>query len=381
MTRRAVVGLVGGAATAAAIWLQFGWTAAWDEPAESLADLLDGWARHPLIPGVLLHVTRHGEVAFDGASGFTTLIPRRALRPTDRFHTASIGKLFTAVAALRLWERGQLDIDVPAAEYVGGSVLSGLVVVDGVDFGSHVTARQLLNHTSGLANTDSSLRFQLPLLLQPRQSRSPELLLRRARHLRPVGRPGQRQNYASPGYVLLGLVLQAVTGRPYHEVIRQEVLSPLDMSATVEANREWVRGPDELHHYAGLYDLWEADPSFEFADGGFVTTGADLTRFGRALMEGTVFAEPTTLQDMRRKPLTTDHVADSDYIGLGLNVADDGHGRRLLYHHGFWGSGLVMRPDADLVLAYSCGQSNAAIDAFQDAALTLACSGGRSERR
>lgn len=370
-----VAGAAALATGVAAVALEFGAPARWRGTPDSLADLITGWARLRRVPGVVLRIERGGSLAFAGASGYTTRRPRRPLQAGDRFHTASVGKLFTATAALRLWERGLLDLDASAVDYLGDDLLSGLVVRDGVDFGRHITIRQLLNHTSGLSNSDDDLCFQLVILLRPGESRTPEVLLARARRMSSVASPGTTQNYASPGYFILGRVLEAAGGMPYHELIRREILVPLGMHATDEANYEWERGQNELHHYVGPIDLSRLDPSFEFADGGFVTTAADLTRFGTALMSGAVFDDPATLDVMCQKPLTKEPVGDADYMGLGIGVALDARGRRLLYHHGFWGVGLVMCPQAELVMAYSLGQSMSAYEQFQADALRLALEG------
>ena len=339
-----------------------------------MSDLVEDWGAHRRIPGVQLRVVQHDELVFEGASGHTTRWGSRRLRPSDQFHVASIGKLFTATAALRLWERNLLDLDAPVSELIGRDLVTGLVVAGDADYWRGITARRLLSHTAGLGNSDRHLRFQLDIAARPRQRRSPEMLIARARRIEPAGRPGERQSYSSPGYFLLGRILEAATELPYHQVVRKEVLEPIGMTATQESTNEWTRGTGELHHYVGPYDLWNAHPSFEFADGGFVTTAEDLCRFGVAMMSGEAFTRPTTLAEMCRKQPTSVPVADSSYIGLGVNVAIDRRGRHRLYHRGFWGTGLVMFPEAGLVLTYSLGQSSSAFGAFEAAAVELAWS-------
>ena len=368
-TRAALAAAAAGASVIA--WEQ-AVPARWRGTPATLEELVAGWGRHPRIPGVLLRVTRDGEVAFEGASGRTRRWGGTPLRPSDRFHTASVGKLFTAVTVLRLWEQQQLDLDIPVAALIGRDLVRGLVVVDGVDCVDGITVRRLLNHTSGLGNSDDDPRFQLAILTRPHQRRAPQLLLDRARRIPAVGVPGQVQSYASPGYFLLGLVIEAVTGRAYHEAVRQEVLAPLGLAATDESVHEWAPSARELHHYVGLHDLWKVDPSFEFADGGYVTTLADLTRFGAALSDGSAFAATSTLDEMLRPPVTTEPVDIDDYIGLGVHVARGPRGEQRLYHGGFWGTGLVAVPDEHLVAAYSLGQALAAAETFEAVMLDLA---------
>lgn len=351
--------------------------ARWRRTASTLDDLVAGWGGHRRIPGVMLRVTRDGEVSFEGASGRTRRWGGTPLRPSDRFHTASVGKLFTAVTILRLWEQQRLDLDLPIAAFIDRDLARGTVVINGVDYADGITVRRLLNHTAGLGNSDDDLRFQLAIVTRPYQRRTPQLLLDRARRIPAVGVPGQVQSYASPGYFLLGLVIEAATGRSYHEAVRQEVLTPVGLNDTGESIHEWVRSTREQHHYVGLVDLWKVDPSFEFADGGYVTTLADLTRFGAALSDGSIFASASTMEEMLRPPVTTVPVDTADYIGLGVHVARDPGGHQRLYHLGFWGTGLVVVPDEQLVAAYSLGQALADAETFESVMLDLATQGLR----
>ena len=362
-------GLTATAVATAAV--QFGIRPQWRGSPTSHNQLIEGWANHPLIPGVILRIVRDDEIIFDGAAGSTTLLPRHQVTPATSFHIASIGKLFTAVAVMRLWESGILDIDAPVSEFLEPSLLSGQIVVDGFDYSQKITARQLLGHTAGFANTDSSFRFQAAVFLRPQQKRTPEQLVDRAKQLRAIGKPDERQNYASPGYYLLGRLLESITGLSYHQVVRREILSPLGLNSTWESNEEWRRQQGELHHYLGLVDLWRMNPSFEYADGGFVSTTQDLTRFGQAIMDGTVFRNQATLEAMCRIPSTRLRVSEDNYYGLGIQVSIDYQGKRLLSHQGFWGTGLVMRPENQTVMAYAMGQANAVFDDFQKSALYL----------
>lgn len=370
MQRRVLTGLAV-SALGALIGLQLAVKPRWRGAATSPSQLIHSWAKHPLIPGVILRTVRDGSVSFADAAGFTTLLPCQRLTPDTPYHVASIGKLFTAVAALKLWERGLFDLDAPIYEYLDPTLLDGHIVIGGIDYGKQVTARQLLNHTAGFANTDSSLQFQASVFMRPQQRRTPVQLISRARRLKAVGIPGERQNYASPGYYLMGLVLESITGLPYHRVIREEVFAPLNLKSTWESNEEWRRLPNEMHHYLGLVDLWRFHPSFEYADGGFVSTAEDLTIFGQALLDGTLFDRHTTFEEMCRSPFTRVQQPTRDYIGLGIHVSQDQRGKRVLSHQGFWGTGLVMRPEDRMVVAYAMGQANAVFDEFQADALEL----------
>ncbi len=341
-----------------------------DAPA-SLAELVDSWADLGEVPGVIMHIEKNGRPVFSRAAGALTRggdLPATVASP---FHIASVGKLFTAATILRLSERGELDLDAPISDHLDHKTTQRLVVIDDEDLSATVTARQLLSHRGGLANTDEDLAFIISILGSPQAERTPHDLLAHARKAGGVARPGEMESYASPGYFLLGLLIEAVTDKPYHQAVRDEIFTPLDMNETFEANHEWIREPNELHHYLGSYDLWTFDPSFEFADGGFVTTATDLAKFGRAFMHGELFTDPDTYNQMIAPPADVDPLEPHFYQGLGPLVWRDQNDVDMLMHMGFWGVALLMAPEEDVVIVSTTSQANSNINAWLQSTLDL----------
>jgi D-alanyl-D-alanine carboxypeptidase len=347
----AVVGLV-----AMAFWSTVR-SVSWDGPAGSIDQVVQGWATIDGVPGALLHVEVAGQAVVSEAAGWMSNDRERSLQPDASFHIASIGKLFTAATVLRLSERGLLNLDAPVAEWVGEERLSGLVVVDGVDHGHRITARQLLTHRAGLGNTDDHIAFQARVLLDANRRWSVSELLDVARQVRPAGRPGERTAYASSGYWLLGLLVEAVTGEPYHEVVRQEVIGRLGLADTFEASRECPGGRETMHHHVGWFNLTDHHPSFEFADGGFVSTAPDLARFGRAVVEGRLFERAETL-DVFLSPAQGE-ARDELFQAHGPLIISDEDRPRVVMHQGFWGTALIIEPEIERVSVIALGQSNA----------------------
>lgn len=337
----------------------------------TLAELVDDWAALPEVPGVILHIEKGGLPVFSRAAGHLTRKGEMPATVGSPFHIASVGKLFTAVTVLRMAERGELDLDAPISTWLEPGVTHGLVAIEGHDFSAQLTPRQLLSHRAGLANTDNDINFTLGILGSPQAERTPEDLLAYARKAGGVARPGEVESYASPGYFLLGLIIEQAAGKPYHLTVRDEVFGPLEMTSTFEANSEWTRKPTELHHYLGSYDLWTFNPSFEFADGGFVTTASDLAKFGRALMNGDVFTDPDTYNQMITAPDDVDLSEPHIFHGLGPQVSRTYSGVDLLQHMGFWGVTLIMVPDEDLVIVSTTAQANTNMNAWLQATFDL----------
>lgn len=233
---------------------------------------------------------------------------RYAATPAPRpYHIASIGKMFTAVLIGQLLEKASLGWDARIAEYFNTGELSGLFVHQGRDYAGDVTVRHLLSHTSGAADyfggrIHSGVPFSRLILEQPDRHWTPQELLgfsREQQHA--VAPPGTRFHYSDTGYILLGLLIERVTGDTFEHNLHRSLLDPLGMRDTYMLYRSepssgtaeplapiWFSG-SEISGFRSL--------SCDWAGGGLVSTTEDLLRFGRALREGKLLLA-STLQMM-----------------------------------------------------------------------------------
>ena len=324
---------------------------------ESLDELVSSWSNLDPIPGTILHIEEKGRLIYSGASGHRRRDGGNSLEATDPFHIASIGKLFTSAVILRLHERGHLDLDAPMSRYLKPSITKDLLVIDGRDYTGRITVRHLLTHRSGLGNTDDNLAFTLTLLLRPGKVWKPDELIALARNLDPAGKPGEITSYSSPGYFLLGKVIENVTGQPYHQVVRREIFERLGMKNTFDSVHEWKEQAPVLHHYAGWFDMTGHHPSFEFADGGFVSTAPDLAIFGRAMISGGLFEDPRTARLYLSAPPGVEEGAF--YQGHGPWISRPKGQPEQVFHAGYWGCYLVAVPETGQVAVMAMGQSTA----------------------
>lgn len=260
--------------------------------------LTDALTRH------LDHVTRkRGHL---GAPQLLLQLPGRQFSYGDRqrpFHVASIGKVATTVLAMQLID----DLDARVATLVAPELLAGLFVVDGVDHATAVTVRQLLDHTSGIADyfdgpTTSGPPLRELLVTQPDRFWTPSDLLDFSRHgQRATAAPGKRFAYSDTGYVLLGVLLETVSGRAFHELLHERIFDALGMSDSYLMLRSqptteraiapaWLDGVD-VSGYRSL--------SADWAGGGIVSTLDDLARFSVALHGGELVTE-NQLAEMKR---------------------------------------------------------------------------------
>ncbi|MDQ2624452.1 MAG: beta-lactamase family protein [Actinomycetota bacterium] len=215
------------------------------------------------------------------------------------FHAASVAKLATAALVMQQVEEGRLALSTLVAEVLPDDEIEGLFG------GPGATLEHLLGHTSGIADYfEGRVTHGLPMrtLVTTEQdhvwTQRALLDLTRERQ-RPVAAPGRRFHYSDTGYVLLGRVLEEVTGRSYTELLRARVLEPAGMTSSALWRREpgperiaplWVDGV-ELSGAASLTCDWSG--------GGIVTTLDDLARLAVALRDGTL-VRPETFAAMTR---------------------------------------------------------------------------------
>ncbi|MGW3230734.1 serine hydrolase domain-containing protein, partial [Kitasatospora sp. NPDC001095] len=221
-------------------------------------------------------------------------------------------KAFTAVVVLQLVAEGKLGLDSPVETY-----LPGLLRGDGID-GRDITVRQLLQHTSGLPEyVDKG-----SILAGPKRYYEPRELLDSALAQKAHFAPGTRWEYSNTNYLMAGLIIQKVTGRPLGEEINRRVVdriglrhtyfpTPGDMSIHEAHPKGYHRDAD-----GSLRDYTELDPSWGWAAGAVVSTDSDLNSFYAALLGGRLL--PAAQLAEMRTTVPADVVAPGIRYGLGL---------------------------------------------------------------
>src|SRR5262245_26477741 len=217
----------------------------------------------------------------------------------DRVRIFTVSQTFTAAIVLQLAEEGKLQLNDSVAKYVHG--------VDRL--GHRITLRQLLNHTSGLANyLDPSFGFWLGRANRSKTVRPVDLLKVAAFQPRAFKQPGSSFAYSNTGYIALGLVIEKVTGNSYGAELMRRIVRPLRLSGTELASTRQIPGLRD----PGInpYLLWAA--------AGIVSTARDLARFFSALLSGRLVSR-ASLDKMER---TVQDPAGPERYGLGLLAFD-----------------------------------------------------------
>ncbi|MFC7845158.1 serine hydrolase domain-containing protein [Streptomyces sp. NPDC001046] len=247
-----------------------------------------------------LLVTRGGApaAALLAQEGDTTRYARAGtgIDRSDHFRAGSVTKTFVATVVLQLAAEHRLSLSDPVEQH-----LPGLVRGEGND-GRALTLRSLLTHTSGLYDFTADTGGTIPLT--PRQA------VRIALTHPPAERG--RFSYSNTNYVLLGLVVEQVTGRSYAAETERRILTPLRLTGTsFPGSRSYLPAPHGRAYAADGSDVTELDPRAAGAAGEIVTTLADLNRFYAALLGGRLLP-PRLLREM------LDTRAAHGVYGMGL---------------------------------------------------------------
>ncbi len=281
------------------------------------------------IPAVSAAVGKGGEIVWSGTVGMANLEYQLPATAQTRFRLGSVSKLMTVAAAARLVEQGKLDVDRPVAEYLP-------------DFPAKdhpFTARQLAMHTAGIRHYNKADQ-SLPLKHYFTVGEALEVFSADPLQFE----PGTQYAYSSYGYNLLSAVLEAASGKPFLDLLQDEVYAPLGMSNS---------GPDHVYaivpNRTGFYFAYQGqlpdadipvgtmlnaplvDNSMKWASGGLLGTAEDLVRFSNAHLEPGYLSE-----DALSLLFTSDDSFDTGrefHIAFGWRVSEDEAGRAR-YHHG-----------------------------------------------
>ena len=235
--------------------------------------------------GVVL-VARDGRPVLEKGYGDASVELGVPNTPETKFLIGSITKQFTAALILQLQEQGKLDVQDPITKYL-------------TDYppepGARITIRHLLTHTSGLPSyTDDA-----ELMARRTVDASPAEVLATFRDLPLQFEPGTEFRYSNSGYFLLGLIIEAVTGQPYEQLLTERILQPLGMSESGYGHNEAILKHRARGH-AFTADEWANTPqvamSLPFAAGSMYSTARDLLRWDQALYGARVLADASKAQ-------------------------------------------------------------------------------------
>jgi D-alanyl-D-alanine carboxypeptidase len=244
------------------------------------------------------------------AFGVADKSTRDPMRTDFYSRIGSVTKTFTVTAVLQLADQGKLGLDDPIAEFV-----------DGVPLGDRITLRQLARMQSGLFSYSASPEFQKAMFADQRRPFTPHELLDYAFAHPNNFPPGEGFEYCNTNTILLGLVVQKVSGAPLHSYIHDHILAPLGMSHTSFPTTNAFPDPHAQGYTVQTADAKEADatdwdPSWGWAAGAMISTLDDMRIWAAALATGKLLTPQ--MQTQRLQTVGSPGMPPQDGYGLGI---------------------------------------------------------------
>ncbi len=259
-------------------------------------------------PGIIVVVTRGKSIDVHTA-GVANLEHRRPIHIHDHMRLASVAKAFSGAAALSLVTSGQLTLNDTIRQWLPELPQTWWPV----------TLDQLLQHTSGIPDFTDEKEFQKAVAESLQSPPSPLGLLAFVAGKTPAFTPGTQYHYSNSDNIIVGLMIEAATTRPYEDVLKDRVYRPLKLTHTSLPNdsdlpRPYVRGYDvTVNPPEDVSRIFAA--GWAWASGGIVSTPADTTVFVRGYVSGALIDQQTRAAQFQFRP------GDSDPPGPGVNSA------------------------------------------------------------
>lgn len=258
------------------------------------------------LPGMLVGVWIPGMGEWIYATGTGNTATGQPVTVQDKLRIASITKTYTATVALQLIEEGKLSLDTTLDRFVSY-----------VPLADKITVRHLLNHTSGLF-TYSGEQFTTMLLQDPKTVWTPRRLVDLGISQPATNAPGEKHSYSNTNYILLGMIIEQLTGRKVEDELRRRILEPLALGASsFPSSGTTTLLPPFSHGYwpADGRDITEIDPSSHWTSGAIVANVSDLRNWGEALARGRLLSP--VMQAERLTWVQNPHDSKKFY-GLGI---------------------------------------------------------------
>ncbi|TDU74035.1 serine hydrolase domain-containing protein [Streptomyces sp. KS 21] len=264
--------------------------------------------RQTKVPGVTVGLWAPGKGSYVKTFGVADKATGSPMTTGLHVRIGSETKTFTVTALLQLVDQRKIGLDDPIGKYVKG-----------VPNGDRITLRELAGMRSGLFNYSMDENFNKKLQADPEQSFTPQQLLDYAFKHPVQFSPGAEFDYSNTNLILLGLVVEKITGRPLHEVIAKDVLAPAGLRRTVFPTSAVLPDP-YAHGYTNqtasgkIEDATRWNPSWAWAAGEMISDLEDLRSWARTLATGRLLTPATQAERLKTTPMNI----QGDGYGLGI---------------------------------------------------------------
>jgi len=291
-------------------------------------------------------VAKNDEIIYERYNGYMHPRERKdSINEHTSFHLASVSKTFTAMAILKLWEEGKLEISDEVSKYLPGFPFAG------------TTIKTLLSQRSGLYNY---VHFMDQSGWDKRKFLTNSDVLKyiiEHKNLVQASPPGRHFEYSNTNYALLALIIEKVSGEPYSDFVSKTFFQPLQMndtyvfmlSDTAKAMKSFKRNgrPFRMEYLDAVY-----------GDKNIYSTTHDLLKWDMALRSGMLFKQSTL--DSAYQPYSFEKRGKKNY-GLGWRMLLIPNGKKLIYHNGWWHgnrTAFIRLLDENVTIVTLCNNDN-----------------------
>ncbi len=297
----------------------------------------------------------YGNIIYKNAFGYSNLRTKELLNVKSVFQIASVTKQFTAVAIMMLHEQGKLEYSDTVQRFIPEFPYK------------NITIKQLLAHRSGLPNY---MYFSPKYWKKKKEYMSNEDVLTQMIKFqpRPEFTPDRRYKYSNTGYAMLALIVERISGQPFHTFMEQNVFQPIGMTST------FVYDPANsktTEYETNGYNKNRRKSYVDFLDGvtgdkGIYSTVEDMFLWDQALYTEKIVKQSTL--DEAFTPVSYDYKRDNNY-GFGFRLDTLADGSRIVYHGGWWrgyNSLFVRRLNDHTTIIILCNKVNWSFGDIQD---------------
>lgn len=275
--------------------------------------------QNPNQPGYSLLIAKDGEILLAKSSGMASIEVKSKITNETNFRLASVTKQFTAFSILMLINEGKLSFETTLTEIFPKFPF----------YGKNITVKNLLEHTSGIVDYESLIPEN-----QKDQLHDKDVLNMMMQIDSTYFSPGEKHQYSNSGYAVLAMIIEKITGKPYHVFLKERIFDPLKMETSVA----FVKGENLVKNRAFGYKLENNEAVFAdqnltsavLGDGGIYSNVYDMLKWESSLYTEKLLPKKLIDESQLRKTTTSGETFDYGY-GWRLEKLDD---YEVVYHTG-----------------------------------------------
>jgi len=323
---------------------------------------LDELHRGGKFPGATLGVVLADGQSFGLATGLSDREAKTRMKPSDLMLQGSVGKTYAAALAMQLVKEGKINLDERIEKYLGQEKWFARLPNS-----KEITVRMLMNHTSGLVRYEFKDEFAKDLTANVDKVWRPQELIAYIFDTKAPFAAGKGWDYSDTNYIVLGMIIEKVTGKRYYDLVSKRILQPLKLKHTVPSDSRTIPGlaqgyAGEGNPFGGVDAMivngkFAINPQFEWTGGGMASTTEDLARWAKAMYEGRAFDAGLLSEMLTGTP--SPMLGKEAKYGLGVIIRPTGLGTSY-GHSGFFPgyiTEMIYFPDHKIALALQINSS------------------------